>query len=179
MNELSLHILDIVENSINAEASIVKLDIIENTIKNTYEIIVEDDGKGMSEEVLKTVTDPFYTTRTTRKVGLGISLFKMAAELTEGSLTVNSTEGVGTKVHVVFTHNHIDRAPLGDIAQTIISLVNRGSSDIVYTHIINDKEFTFSTIEVKAVLEGIPLDEPSVMMWMRNNIDKGLNGLEN
>lgn len=177
MNELSLHILDICENSINANASLVQLSIIENSIRNTYEIIIEDNGKGMSEEILKTVTDPFYTTRTTRKVGLGISLFKMAAELTEGSLQINSKEGVGTTVHVTFTRNHIDRAPLGDIAQTIVSLITRGQSDIVYTHRKDGKEFVFSTIEIKQVLDGIPLNEPSIMIWMKNNIDDGLKEL--
>lgn len=177
MNELSLHILDICENSINAGASIVILTIDENTKDNTYKITIQDDGKGMDEKTLKTVADPFYTTRTTRKVGLGISLFKMAAELTEGYLNITSEVDVGTVVEVLFTNDHIDRAPLGDISQTIISLITRGDNDFQYTHILNEKSYTFSTIEVKQVLEGIDLNEPSIIMWIKGNIEEGINEL--
>ncbi len=179
MNELSLHILDICENSIKANATLVTLNIIEDLKENTFQITVEDNGDGMSAEILKTVTDPFYTTRTTRNVGLGISLFKLAAELTEGFLKIESKEKVGTKVTTVFTHDHIDRAPLGDISDTIITLISRGDADIIYNHKYNDTSYHFSTIEVKEVLAGIPLNDPSIIMWIKDNIKEGLKDLQN
>lgn len=178
MNELSLHILDICENSIKAKATLVQLDIIEDTKMNLYQIIIKDNGTGMCEEILKTVSDPFYTTRTTRNVGLGISLFKLAAELAEGSLEIESTLGVGTTVTTTFKHNHIDRAPLGDISDTLIALITRGDSDIIYNHLYNGKEYQFSTIEVKEVLEGIPLNDTNIILWIKENIKEGLKDLQ-
>ena len=179
MNELSLHILDIVQNSIQANASLVTIIITENTFDNTYTISIEDDGHGMSKETLSTVSDPFYTTRTTRKVGMGTSLLQLACELTEGSLTIESEEGIGTKVIATFTHNHIDRAPLGEIEETLsILILNDKEIDIRYQHIVDDKEYVLDTREVRNVLEGIPLSNYDVIMWIKNNIREGLNTLK-
>ena len=115
--------------------------------------------------------DPFFTTRTTRKVGLGISLFKMAAELSDGSFKIDSTVDVGTVVHAVFGHNHINRAPLGVIEDTIsILCLNETDIDITYTHNYNDACYVFSTAEVKEVLDGIPFTDYNVIMWIKNNI---------
>ena len=123
MNELSLHILDIVQNSIKANAKLVKISVQQNTLENTYSVTISDDGHGMNESTLSKVSDPFYTTRTTRKVGMGISLFKMAAEMTGGSFTITSIEDEGTEVVANFINNHIDRAPLGDIEDTLTILI--------------------------------------------------------
>jgi hypothetical protein len=174
MNELSLHILDICENSIKANAKNVTLIIEENTSSNTFIIKIIDDGEGMNEETLKKVTDPFYTTRTTRKVGLGISLFKMAAELTGGFLNIDSQLGKGTTVEVLFHNNHIDRAPLGDISDTIITLISRGNFDLNYTHKIDEESFNFNTKDIKEFLGQDNLDDPSIILWIRNHIKENI-----
>jgi len=175
MNELSLHILDICQNSIKANASLIEIDIDEDTNLNKFTIIIKDNGHGMNAKTLSGVADPFYTTRTTRKVGLGISLFKMAAELTDGSLKIVSEVEKGTSVIAEFTHNHIDRAPLGDMAETLIILIlNEAGVDILYHHKFNNNEYLFDTREIKTVLDGIPLTESGVILWIKNNINDGI-----
>ena len=154
MNELSLHILDIVQNSIKANATLVKIIIKEDRVNNVYTIIIEDNGHGMNEKTLSEVDDPFFTTRTTRKVGMGVSLFKMACEMTEGSFKIESKVDEGTKVTAIFKNDHIDRAPLGSIEETIsILILNDKNIDIYYEHIVDNKEYVFDTREVKKVLE--------------------------
>lgn len=179
MNELSLHILDICQNSIKADATLVEVTIIENINKNIYEVLINDNGKGMNKKTLSEVSDPFFTTRTTRKVGLGISLFKMAAELSDGGLEIHSDLGVGTDVIVSFAHNHINRAPLGLIEDTVsILCLNDKEIDIVYTHRYNNNEYIFDTREVKTVLDGIPFTDYNVIMWIKNNIKDGLESIQ-
>ena len=175
MNELSLHILDICQNSIKANATLIEIKIEEDTISNEFRISIKDNGHGMNAKTLSGVADPFYTTRTTRKVGLGISLFKMAAEMAGGSLEISSKINQGTTVIATFLHNHIDRAPLGDITETLIILIlNDIGVDILYSHHFNGKEYIFSTKEVKEVLNGIPLTESGVILWIKNNIEDGI-----
>lgn len=179
MNELSLHILDICQNSIKADSSLVEITINEDIKMNKFEIYIKDNGKGMDERTLSEVSDPFFTTRTTRKVGLGISLFKMAAELSDGSFTIESAVGVGTIVHAVFSHNHVNRAPLGVIEDTIsILCLNETNIDIIYTHNFNNKSYVFSTIEVKEILDGIPFTDYNVILWIKNNIKDGIASIK-
>lgn len=178
MNELSLHILDIVQNSIKANAKLVEIIINEQDKNDSYTVTIIDDGHGMDEKTLTEVSDPFFTTRTTRKVGMGTSLFKMAAELCEGFFTIESTVDVGTKVIASFKKSHIDRAPLGAIAETItILILNDKDIDVFYKHIINDKEYVFDTREVRLVLDGIPFTDYSVIEWVKNNIKDGINSI--
>ena len=175
MNELSLHILDICQNSIKANASLIKIIITDNTLNNIYKIEIIDNGSGMDKKTLSQVADPFFTTRTTRKVGLGISLFKMAAEMTEGSLEIISTINEGTKVTTIFQNDHIDRAPLGYIEDTLsILILNENYIDIYYKHIFNDNIYIFDTREIRKVLEGIPFTDYNVIMWIKNNIQEGI-----
>jgi len=179
MNELSLHILDICQNSIKANASLIKIIIDEDTISNLYQITIEDNGYGMSKKTLTSVADPFFTTRLTRKVGLGISLFKMAAEMADGSFSIESEENVGTKIVANFSHNHIDRAPLGDIEETMsILILNENNIDIFYKHNYNDKTYLFDTREIKQILDGLPLTDYSVIMWIKNNIREGIQNIQ-
>ena len=176
MNELSLHILDICQNSIKADASLVEITICEDTVTNLYTIVIKDNGTGMNKKTLSQVSDPFFTTRTTRKVGMGVSLFKMAAELCEGTFTIESTVGVGTIVTASFVKSHIDRAPLGAIDETVtILMLNESDIDILYKHTVNDKEYIFDTREVRQVLDGIPFTDYSVIEWVKNNIKDGIN----
>lgn len=167
MRELSLNVMDIAQNSVRAKASVIEIEITENTEQSTLEIKITDDGCGMSEEQVKSVIDPFFTTRTTRKVGLGIPLFKMAAEQTGGYLDIKSQLGKGTVVTAKFISSHMDMTPLGDINSTISILIRcNPDTNIVFTHSVDDKTFTLNTRELKEVLGDVPLDTPEVMQWI-------------
>ena len=167
MRELSLNILDIAQNSITANASLITIEVLENTVEHTLLIGIYDNGKGMSEEQVKSVIDPFFTTRTTRKVGMGIPLFKMAAEQTGGNLEIESELGVGTQIRAIFKTDSVDFTPLGDVASTIQMLITMNTDrDFVYKHKVDDKEFVCDTRELKAILGDVPLDTYEVSQWI-------------
>lgn len=169
MRELSLNILDVAQNSISAGAELIEITLEENSKENSLTIEIKDDGCGMSEETLKQVKDPFYTTRTTRKVGMGIPLFKMAAEMTGGSLEIKSKLGKGTTITAVFKTSSVDFTPLGDMDSTIISLVTMNTKiDFLYTIKVDDKEFVLSTKQLKGILGDVSLNEPDVVMWLKD-----------
>ena len=173
MRELSLNILDIAQNSIVAGASLTEILVKEDTVKNELLIGIYDNGKGMTEEQVRNVQDPFFTNRTTRKVGMGIPLFKMAAEQTGGSFTITSQVGVGTKVEALFKTDSIDFTPLGDMASTISTIVCMNEDkDFIYTRKVDDREFKFSSADIKTILEGVPLSEPSVINWVEGYISE-------
>jgi len=179
MEELSLNILDIAQNSIAADATLVEIDIIENTDSDQITIRIKDNGKGMSEDFLKTVENPFITTRTTRKIGLGISFFKEAAEITGGSLTIDSTLGIGTTVTAVFIRSHIDRQPIGDLTQTIITLVSLNPEiDFTIKYKVDENEFVFSTQEVKTLLgDDTALNSPSIVTFLTEYVSEHIENL--
>ena len=179
MNDLSLHIIDIIQNSISAGATLITLVIIEDIDGNLLTIIIEDNGRGMSSEQVKRLSDPFFTTRTTRKVGMGIPLFRQSAEQSGGGLVVESTVGVGTKVTATFIHDNIDRPPLGDVANSFILMVSANPQlDFLLRYVYNGEEYIFDTIEIKKVLDGMPLNNPSVIKMLtemvKNNIQSAL-----
>ncbi|MBO5734344.1 MAG: ATP-binding protein [Clostridia bacterium] len=179
MLELSLHVLDIVNNSIKAKATEIEIEINEQVLKNTLTISIKDNGCGMDKEFLKTVTDPFKTIRTTRKVGMGLSMFQAAAEATGGKLKISSKKGVGTLVCVTFTYDHIDRQPLGNMAETMQILTSGNDSiDFIYHHIKEDKEFLFDTRQIKEILGDVSLANPEITMWIRGHIEEGLAELD-
>ncbi len=179
MKELSLHILDIAKNSVKAKASLIEILVNEDEEKNLLTININDNGCGMSEEFLKRVKDPFSTTRKTRKVGLGIPLFEAAATQCGGGLEITSKEGVGTKMCVTFLYNHIDRAPIGDMAGTMETLISGSPEiDFLYRHTKNGKVFTLDTREIRKVLGDVPLDLPDVVMWIDGYIKEGLGEIE-
>ena len=178
MEELSLHVLDIVQNSISAGATLIEVEIIEDKENDTLTITVKDNGCGMEEEVLKKVTDPFTTGRKTRRVGLGIPLLKLAAEMTGGHISLWSEVGVGTKISAVFGHSHIDRQPLGDIASTMHQLIIMNEqTDFLYLHKAGEKEFLLDTREIKKVLDGVSLKEHEVMLWLLDFIKENEESL--
>lgn len=180
MRELSLNILDIAQNSISAGASLTEIVVNENTKENTLLIGIYDNGCGMTEEQVKSVIDPFFTTRTTRKVGMGIPLFKMSCEQTGGKFTIESQKGVGTKINALYKTDSVDFTPLGDIAATIVTIVSMNSDkEFLYKRVLDDKEFIFSTVEIKKILDGVPLSEPSVMSWIEQYINEQTNELTN
>jgi len=179
MNELSLHILDIVQNSLKVESTLIKILIDEDTIKDELTITIEDNGYGMDEKTVLKVRNPFYTSRTTRKVGLGLSLLELACNLAHGSFNLESQVNVGTKVTAKFKHSHIDRAPLGNMRDTIyLIMINDEKCDILYQHTYNGNEFKVDTREINEALEGVPLTEYDVMMWIKGYIDEGLENIK-
>ena len=173
MKELSLHILDIVQNSLSAEAKCIHISILYDLSRDLVEIIIKDDGRGMTPELLAKVADPFVTTRTTREIGMGIPLLKMAAEQTGGAFNIDSTLGQGTELKATFVRSNIDTPPLGDMAETIVTLV-QGAPDVefIYSHEEDLKKFKFDTREVREVLGDVPLNEPDVLSWIKNTISE-------
>ena len=175
MKELSLNILDIAQNSIHAEATLVQIILTET--ENTLKLEIKDDGKGMSEEFLARVTDPFSTTRTTRKVGMGLPLLKLAAEQTGGYLEIASRERAvapedhGTEVTAFFFTDHLDYTPLGDVVSTVVSLV-QGSPDVdfVFVHEAPGKTVELDTRMLREVLGDVPLSSPEVLVWIRESL---------
>ncbi len=173
MPELSLNILDVANNSISAKASLTSIAIEADTAADSLTIVISDNGKGMPPEQVKRVADPFYTTRTTRRVGLGIPFFKMAAELTGGSLEIESRLGEGTTVRAVFGLGHIDRMPLGDIAGTFVAMVGSNPDlDFVMSYRVDDRFFQADTRDFRAVLGDVPLNQPDVLTFIREYIDE-------
>jgi len=178
MKELSLHILDIVQNSITACATIVEIVVLEDITANILSISISDNGKGMSKEFLAKVRDPFTTTRTTRSVGMGISLFESAAVSCGGCFDISSELGVGTTVYANFLHNHIDRQPLGNIAETITTLIfGSPTIDFVFKYNTNGGIFEFDTRKIKDILSGTPIDALEVILWMKEYIKEGMEEL--
>ena len=174
MQELSLNVLDIAQNSVRAGASLVRITLDEDKEKETLMISVADDGCGMTEEQVKSVTNPFFTTRTTRKVGLGIPFFKMAAEATGGSLTIHSTPGKGTETRAFFHTGHIDMLPVGNMAETVEMLITMNPDmDFLYVHSVGNEQFTLDTREIKAVLEDVPINSPEVVSFIKETLAEG------
>ncbi|MDR0991642.1 MAG: ATP-binding protein [Ruminococcus sp.] len=168
MNEIALNILDVAENSVSADSSLIEIDVEADSEADTLTVKIVDNGRGMSAETVKNVTDPFYTTRTTRRVGMGTSLFKMAAEQTGGSFEIISKVGEGTSVTAVFKLSSIDRMPLGDITETVRTLVTMNAGiDWIYRFKNDSADFTLDTREMKEVLDGVPLSDPDVSMYIK------------
>ena len=178
MRELSLHILDLAQNSLTANATRLDILISEDQAADTLTIILQDNGKGMAPDFLANVTSPFTTTRTTRKVGLGIPMFKVNAELTGGSFDIWSEVGVGTKMTAVFVLSSIDRPPLGDMASTMVSLViSNPTFHFHYEYAVNGEVFEFDTAQIMEILGGVPLDNPEVVSWMNGYLTQGMESL--
>jgi len=173
-----MNVLDVAENSMRAQAENVSIKIIEDRAADILSISIEDDGCGMTEEQVAQVTDPFFTTRTTRKVGLGIPLFKMAAEMTGGEFSISSKPGVGTKTSATFVHSSIDRMPMGDMASTVQLLIcSHEDVNVTYTHIVDGKEFFVSTGQLKEVLEGVSLETPEIRMFVGEYLKENIEAL--
>ena len=178
MRELSLNVLDIAQNSVSAGASLVEIEVVEDSKNHGLLIGIYDNGKGMTPEQLENVRDPFFTTRTTRKVGMGIPLFKFAAEMTGGSLEIESKVGVGTRVRAYFKTDHLDFTPIGDMTSTVISLVTMNlHMDFVYRRKLDSKEFTVDTRQLKEILGDVPLNEPSIALWITQYINENTKQL--
>ena len=176
MQDFSLHILDLVENSINAQATRIEINIDEDDKRDLLTIEINDDGMGMSEEMVAKVLDPFVTTRTTRKVGLGLSLFSQAAKECEGNTTITSELGKGTQLTATFQLSHIDLKPWGSMVETILTLVvGNPEINFFYQHRRGDFEYTLDSAVVKRELEGVPFSNPDVVSLLRKDLKESLN----
>ena len=183
MKELSLNILDIAENSVRANATLINITIIEDS--ETLKVTIGDNGCGMTKEILENVTNPFCTTRTTRKVGLGIPLLKLQAEQTGGSVTIVSRhesefpDTHGTETQALFYKNHIDMTPLGDIIATVITLIQCNPHlDFLFTHTALNGEVKLDTRELREVLGDVPLNTVEVIMWIKENLTEQYEALK-
>ena len=178
MKELSLNILDIAKNSVKANATLVE--ILLGETEETLTLTIRDDGCGMTPEVLAGVTDPFYTTRTTRRVGLGLPLLKLAAEQTGGEVRIESRheslypEDHGTEVVATFYKNHIDFTPMGDVVSSIVTLIQGNpDTDFLFRHEMGTKTAMLDTRDVRQVLGGdVPLDSFEVLAWIQEYLNE-------
>lgn len=177
MKELSLNILDITENSVKARATLTEINIIETD--DTLVLTISDNGCGMTAEILDSVTNPFTTTRTTRKVGMGIPLLKLAAEQTGGEVVITSKhesefpDSHGTVVKATFYKKHIDFTPLGDVVSTITTLIQgHPDTDFLFVHSKNDNQVLLDTRELREMLEGVPLNTYDVIKWIEEYLQE-------
>jgi anti-sigma regulatory factor (Ser/Thr protein kinase) len=175
VEDLSLHILDIVENAIRAQAQHVRISIREDLKQDVLSIEIEDDGAGMSEDLKRRALDPFTTTKTTSRIGLGLPLFEQAAKMCDGEFSIFSEKGAGTKVRATFRHSHIDRKPMGKISQTLITLIaGNPAVDFCYRHARENTTVQFDTQEWKRELEGVPINNPEVLRLIKKELAETL-----
>ncbi|HEX5838868.1 MAG TPA: ATP-binding protein [Anaerolineales bacterium] len=180
MREIALHLLDIAENSVAAEGKNISVHVLEDLVQDRLTVSVIDDGRGMDAATVEQVQDPFYTTRTTRPVGLGIPLLKLAAEQADGSFSLQSEPGKGAWVEAEFRHSHIDRMPLGDLSATFLTLlISHPNIDWTFLYRLTDKnrksrEFLFESAELKNELGDISLTEPEVLTFLRGIFEEGI-----
>ncbi len=178
MEDISLHILDIVENSIRADARCMEIILSRDRKHDLLRVEINDDGKGMVPEVLAKVRDPFFTTKR-KKTGLGIPLLTQAAEQAGGSLSVDSAPGKGTRVSATFRWNHVDRPAIGSMTDTLLSLIaGHPERDFVYEERDGDRVFRFDTREIKRDLDGVPISAPAALDAIRNLLKENLGHLE-
>jgi anti-sigma regulatory factor (Ser/Thr protein kinase) len=178
MEDLSLHILDIAENSVNAGATFVKIRIEERDTEDLFTVEIEDNGRGMTEEFLKKVLDPFCTTRTTRNVGLGLSFLAQSARETGGDVSIRSAPDKGTTVTAVFHPRHIDMKPTGNIADTVTTLI-AGSprTDFLFSYTRDNRAYSLDTREIRGVLEDVPINSSEVLSAIRGDLVEALNDI--
>ena len=178
MTELALHILDIVQNGIEAGASRIEIRIDEDLKADLFRIEIKDNGRGMTENQKAKVLDPFYTTRKTRHIGLGLPLLLEACRHCEGDLVIDSIPGSGTTIRATFRHSHIDRAPLGDMPSVLFTvLLSEKPINWIYVHKIDEDEFMVDSTEIRKELMGVPLTHPKVRTWLLGYLYEGENSL--
>lgn len=175
MPEIALHILDLVQNCITALATQIRILLTVSIARNVLSVEIADNGKGMSEEFLKKVVSPFATTRTTRRVGLGIPLLKAGCEAAGGSFKICSALGKGTSIYGAYQLDHIDRPPLGDFAGTVHSLIVCNSQIDFYIEANSDQgSFHLDTAEIREQLGSVPFTQPEVSIWLKEYLDEGM-----
>lgn len=175
MLELSLHILDIAENSIRAGARLLQITVSEDSASDRLTLQISDDGKGMSEETLGKVLDPFYTTKKVRRFGLGLPMLSEAARAAGGSFDIKSGPDIGTVVTAEFQRSHIDRQPTGNIADTLITLIaGTPDTDFLYRHQVDGRRYELDTRVIKKEIDDVPINHVDVLRFIRQHITEGL-----
>jgi Histidine kinase-, DNA gyrase B-, and HSP90-like ATPase len=183
MREIALHLLDIAENSVAAGSNSISIHVHEDLFRDRLSACVIDDGQGMDAETVQRVQDPFYTTRTTRNVGLGIPLLKLATEMADGRFSLQSEPGKGAWVEAEFRHSHIDRMPLGDLSSTFLTLlISHSQIDWTFLYRVTDqdrqsRDFMFESAELKNELGDISLTEPEVLTFLRGVFEEGIESV--
>jgi len=178
MEDISLHILDIAENSVASGASLIAINIDEKTTGDSFLVTIEDNGSGMTGEFISKVLDPFSTTRTTRKVGLGLSFLAQSARETGGDIRIESVPNKGTIVRAYFTPSHIDMKPLGNIADSIITLIaGNPGTDFVFIYNRDNRTYQLDTREIRTVLGDVPVNSSEVLSAIRGDLMEGLNDI--
>ncbi|MFW6136587.1 MAG: ATP-binding protein [Candidatus Aminicenantaceae bacterium] len=178
MEEISLHILDIAQNSIKAEAGELKIIIDEKPSRDTVVLEIIDNGKGMDPQTLRRAGDPFFTTKRRKRYGLGIPLLAQAAETAGGRFSIDSKPGNGTHLKAVLQASHIDRQPLGDMSATITTLLaSHPEIDLTYTHQYENDRFVFRTDDIKSRIGKTPIDSTEVLKFIQSYIQQGLDGI--
>jgi len=179
MKSIAYHMLDIVQNAIQAKSTEVQLYIEESDADGTLKIIITDDGKGMGKEQAENASDPYFTSRNTRKVGMGLPLLKQNAERTGGNFKIDSALGKGTSVNVVFVKNNIDCPSKGDIVGTIHQLITSNSTiNIYFCYNKNGNKFELSTLEIKEALDDTPLYHREISGYIREMIEENMKDIE-
>ena len=175
MPDIAMHLLDIVFNSIRAKAKNIIIYIMESELKDQIICRVEDDGCGMDSQTVENVQSPFFTTRTTRNVGLGVPLFKEGALQTGGTFRLESEVGKGTLIETTYVKSHLDCPAMGNLPETIATLVQADATIEYHIDIVYDNHtFTFDTKEIKEILDGVPIDEPDIILWLKDYIKEGI-----
>ena len=178
MEDLSLHILDIVENAIAAKARRIEVSVLEEPGEDRLTIEIKDDGFGMDEEIRQKAMDPFFTTRTSRKVGLGLSFLAQAAQEAGGKLEIESRPGDGTKVKATFQYGHIDRKPMGSMAETMTMLIlGNPDVDFHYTHVKGERSYTLKSEWMREKFHDQASVAPETIRWLKNHLQEGLAGI--
>jgi len=179
MKTIADHILDIIQNSVRASASRIKVAIRESEMDDTLTVEISDNGNGMDQVTAKKARDPFYTSRTTRRVGLGLPLFQQNAEQSGGSLHISTLEGVGTTVTATFRLSHIDRPPTGDVAGVfLLSAIGQPTIELSYAHLTGNGCFTLTTTQLKEALGELPLGAADIMKGVRELITNNLESIQ-
>ncbi len=179
MKDLSYHILDVTNNSIRGRAKHIQVSLIESKREDLLTIIITDDGIGMSPELVSKLKNPFVTSRTTRKVGLGIPFLYDTCRWCDGSLTIQSQEGEGTSVTATMVRSHIDRPPLGNIGLTMTTLMTADETiNMIFRYVWEEEVFEISTDSLREILDDVPLHTPQVMIWLQSYINENIAGVK-
>lgn len=179
MEDISLHILDIAENSVRAGARQIDLEITVDTASDRLSLLIADDGSGMNPGQLSRATDPFFTSKSGKKTGMGLPLLDEAARLSEGSMKVESSPGAGTRVRATFRLSHIDRKPMGRIADTMVALIaGYPDADFTLTVVGDGIRFNFSTREIKKKFKDLKINSPAVLSFIRRLVDENTEELK-
>lgn len=175
MQEIAMTILDIVQNAIRAKAHLIRIHIIDSLKENKIHIEISDNGCGMNQETLKKVVNPFFTTRTTRSIGLGVPMFKENVEATGGSFSIQSQEHVGTTITGIYVKDHLDTPPMGNLVETMVSIIQYDAQiRYVFQYQEDDFEFCLDTLEIQEILGDVPINQPEVILWLKDYIKEGM-----